>query len=113
MAKIFSVSLQNGDLELIKWITERQAEGTLPSPSLIFRDAMMEKKREWDIMNSENPLALHKRIEDMSHVITKQSNFINSLPEELQDQFLKLMNKQIPKLPQLKEINGKTIKVKA
>ena len=84
MTTMFHVSLQNTEKELINWITERQKNNEI-SPSLVFRDAMIQKKKDWEIEHSENPRALHERFNQLKEVIGNIQDFIteNKLNEEL------------------------------
>jgi len=91
MARIFSVSLQDKDLELIKWIDEMQLGGTLPSPSLVFRDAMMEKKKQWDIDNSESPRVLWEKIKNWQKRVYSQREFLEK--KGLIDEYIEWDNK--------------------
>jgi hypothetical protein len=83
MAKIFSVSIENSEKELIEWVTKQQQDGNI-SLSAVLRDALVQKKKEWDISNSDSPLVLHKRIELLKQTIGHFNKFIekgNLLPQ--------------------------------
>ena len=89
----FHISLQETDKKLHDWIKQMQQNNEL-SPSLIFRDAMFEKKREWDINHTENPAILHKRIDDMrktlEHVSQKVNDFVDA--KNLTDEWFDFFN---------------------
>lgn len=78
MAKTYTVSLC--EKKLIEWVDEQKGKGKL-SPSLVFRDAMTEKKREWEITNSENPVTLHKQINILKKQIGRFSEFLQQNKE--------------------------------
>lgn len=90
MAKLFHVSIQNKEKDLSKWIQEMIDQNKI-SPSLVFRDAMIEKKKEFDAFNSGNPESLKKHIESLRETITKQSEAFEILPEEWKKKTLDFM----------------------
>ena len=80
MAERFDVSMPSGEKKLINWIRNQMQNNEI-SPSLVFRDAMIKKKAEWDAMHSENPVNLHKRIDDLKQTVGMQSAFIGAKKE--------------------------------
>lgn len=86
----FNISLPLTDKILFEWIRERMQNNDF-SPSLIFRDAMLEKKKQWDSQNLHDTISLLKRIETLKEAIGKQTHFIEKkgLQTELFD-FLQL-----------------------
>ena len=62
MAISFTVSIPESEKELARWIAEKQSKKEL-SPSVVFRDAIRDLKKQDDILNSENPIELHRKIE--------------------------------------------------
>lgn len=83
MSYRFDVSLPKGEKKLAEWIRERMDNNDI-IPSLVFRDAMIEKKKEWDSINSENTHIYKKRITELQKTIRKVTEFIeeNGLSEE-------------------------------
>ena len=90
MAKVYTVSLC--EKELISWLESRRADNSI-SPSLIFRDAMKEKKREWDMLQSENPKILHERIKELKKHIGEFSEFLQA-NGKAQEDFMKFMEEK-------------------
>ena len=88
MADRFNISLPEGEKNLANWIREQMKDNEF-SPSLVFRDAMLERKKNWDISHSESPLILHKRIDTLRETIKNQSNFIES--KGLTEEWLKFV----------------------
>lgn len=76
----FDVSLQ--EKELVEWIRKKMQNGDIV-PSLIFRDAMLEKKKEEDVMKADNPVLLKQRISSLQKTIRAFTDFIekNNLNE--------------------------------
>lgn len=109
MSKIIAVSIQEGDRELLKWMEEMKTAGTLPSPSLTFRDAMMQKKHEWEIIHSESPKILHERIDSLKFQIARFSRFLDQ-NKDSQNKFFSFMEKEDLKKPK-KEIIEKEGKI--
>jgi len=80
---IFSVSIN--DVELLDWVKKMKEIGKAPSFSLVLRDGLLEKKKQWELMNSENnPEQLKKRLEESKKIVGKFSQFIeqNKLTEQ-------------------------------
>jgi len=75
MARQFCISIS--DRPLLKWLEDREKEGNSPSLSLVVRDALNEKKKEWEIRSSEDLFTLHERIESLKKVLGNQSKFIS------------------------------------
>ena len=109
MARLFHVSIQEGDKELLKWFEEMKNTGNLPSPSLVFRDAMMQKKHEWEIMHSESPKILHERIDGLKSQISRFSKWLDQ-DKNSQNKFFDFMEKEDLKKPK-KEIIEKDRKI--
>ena len=84
MAKIYTVSLS--EKELISWLEDRRVDNSI-SPSLVFRDAMKEKKQEWDMIHSENPKTLHLRINGLKKQVSRFSEFMEENPKAQEDYF--------------------------
>ena len=70
-ARIFSVSISNP--EILKWMNEHSE--SVPSLSRVLNDSLVEKKKEWDIIHSENPKILHDKIESLKKVISEFQTF--------------------------------------
>ncbi len=108
MANSWTVSIPNTEKELHNWIKERIVEREL-SPSLVFRDAMMQKKHEWEIMNSESPKILHERVDSLKSQISRFSKFLDQ-DKDSQNKFFDFMEKEDLKKPK-KEIIEKNKKI--
>ena len=118
MADRFNISLPEGESKLSKWIRNQMNNNEI-SPSLIFRDAMVQKKAEWDATSLENPLELKKNIERLQNTISKNNqcfeNFLKqkNIPEKSwieywenwtgpnQKQFLKVIEEKDTEQPGL------------
>ena len=91
MAKIFNVSIPECEKDLIKWLEEKVAKNEL-SPSLILRDALVERKRQDDTLHSKNPAILHERINNLKKVIGLQTLFIQE--RKLMEDFIRFTEKE-------------------
>ena len=82
---VFQVSLQ--EKELYEWIRERMRNREI-IPSMIFRDAMTEKKKEWEsAKNIESSNVLRHQVETMRETISIFTDFISS--KNLNDEWVK------------------------
>ena len=86
MAYRFDISIPLGEKELNNWIRKRMENNEI-TPSLVFRDAMLEKKAEFDAIHTENPKLLHKKIDDLKQTVGLQSAFIGAKKERKEDWF--------------------------
>ncbi len=75
-----NVSFSDSEMDLYQWYKERKARGEM-SLSNITKEALREKKKEWDIAHSESPVNLHKRIERQREQISLFSKFLESSKE--------------------------------
>jgi len=72
---IFSVSIN--DEELLDWVKKMKEIGQAPSFSLVLRDGLLVKKKQWELQNGENnPEQLRQRLEESKKVVGKFSEFI-------------------------------------
>jgi len=120
MAERFDVSMSSGEKKLINWIRNQMQNNEI-SPSLVFRDAMLKKKAEWDEKNSENPKILHKRIDTLRKTLENNSqrffDFIdskkltkewtdfynnNEIKPKKQKGFIKEITEKNPEIPEQK-----------
>jgi len=111
MAFMFHVSLQNTDKELVEWIRERQRNNEL-SLSLVFRDAMKDKKKEWEIVHSANTAELQKTIERLRHTLEENNQKFNDFVDErdLSDDWIAFFTSYKEKN---KKQNGYTTQIKS
>ncbi len=81
---IYDVHITLREKYLVDWINEKITKGEF-QPTFIFRDAIVQLKQQDDILNSENPLILHKQIATLKLVIKNVSEFVDEkkLEEEL------------------------------
>lgn len=86
MAERFDISIPSGEKKLSEWIRNQMRNNEI-SPSLVFRDAMVQKKAEWDAIHTENPKLLHKKIDDLMKTIGLQSSFIGADKERQKEWF--------------------------
>jgi len=82
MSEIFSVSIPNTDEDLTRWLKKQIKEKTI-SLSAVFQQAVKERKKDWDIINSVSPEQLIQKIKSLEQSLTqtqetigKQSAFI-------------------------------------
>jgi len=91
---MFSVSIS--DRELLDWIHKMKKEGICPSFSLVLRDGLLKKKKQWEIEHSENnPQILLERIEDLKKMVGNFTEFLdkNKLNQAWFDYYEKVNNK--------------------
>ena len=84
MAFRFDISLPDSEKNLHEWARELMKDKKL-SASDIFRDALLEKKKEWDVLQSVSPeqlinkvKSLEKKVVSISEVRDKAINFIEN-----------------------------------
>ena len=94
MANSNLVSLPSSEKDLIKWFQEKQRSGDL-SPSLVWRDALTELKRQDDIKNSINAPELQKRLEEAKKVIGSFHDFLEK--KGLNEDWFKYQGRQLQK----------------
>ena len=78
MAYMFHISIPLTEKKLHEWIQEMISKKEI-SPSLVFRDAMLEKRREWEIIHArkiQDPVVLMKQIDLLKLTIGKFSSFM-------------------------------------
>lgn len=102
MAKSWTISLPSSEKDLIKWIEKMQVEGEL-SPSIVFRDAMIQKKDDWEMSQFDNPKILKKKIVNFQKTITQLTDYIESIGKYKEWQDFNLGNKNKNPAPVIKE----------
>ena len=80
MAQIYSVSLQDSEKALIDWIKKMRDKNEI-SCSNVFREAMLQKKKEWEMINLEDTLILHQQIDSLRQTIRTTTHFFEENPE--------------------------------
>ena len=115
MAKILGVSLPETEKELWVWMQEKISKKEL-SPSLIFRDALLERKRQEDALSTKNPVVLNDRINNLKQILGRMNGFIDS--KKIREEWLKFNESEDSKEKFAKkdieiiEINKKEVKEK-
>lgn len=98
MARLFHVSVPESEKDLLQWISEREQDRTF-SATIIFQDAVKERKKEWDTMHTENPKLLKDRIESLKGTLTNLTSGLNEFHDSknLGDDWVKFFSNFEPK----------------
>ena len=75
MAHTINVSFPDSEKELWEWLESKQFKKEL-SPSLVFRDALKELKRQDEIKSSTDSVILSRRLEESKKLIAEFQEFI-------------------------------------
>ena len=85
MSNLWSVSLSKKDQNLADWVNDRIKNNEL-SPSDVFKEAMLEKKKDWDILQSVSPEQMQARINFLEketkkdlELLKERNEFISSI----------------------------------
>ncbi len=103
MARLFHVSIPDTEKDLLKWIEDREKDREF-SPTIIFQDAIKERKREWDIAHSENPAHLHQRIDMLKITLGQFNQFIQE--KKLQEIWFEFKEKLDNANTNIKDLKG-------
>jgi hypothetical protein len=104
MAKIFSVSIPNKQIELIRWLEEKEKLGCKINYSSIFQEALNEIKNEEELELGASNKALRRKLESMKKIFERQRDFIEE--KKLMEEFFIYdcqMDEREKKLKKLKE----------
>jgi len=105
MAFRFDVSIPNGEKQLADWIRERMNNNEI-TPSIVFFEAMKEKKREWEATQPDCLEGLKSQIEIAKKEIHRgnkliefsQNFLLEKLTEEQQKEYWGLWKEKVTEL---------------
>lgn len=87
MAKNLSISIPDTERDLIDWLN-KQIEEKAISPSDLFQQALKEKKKEWDILQSISAEQLLSKIRVLEQTITTQKETMLKFSEFIENKKL-------------------------